>query len=317
MGKSDKNKVSPLRNESRILLAGNGISDAQKISWKNILSFVQDKLVESKQIEAENKIEAFENLSPTIFLESLCKRISDSKEIQKLVKEYIADKSNFVHKLWNLYNVILTTNFDNNLVINKVKLLENESDPKEKELTYKDKFLYRRLDFTYDKHQKTIFFIHGYFKQPSTICLSFEQYTKNLKRIEDFVIQDYSEKNFEKKKNRKSVSWLEYFFKDNTTIDILGLSLCNDEIDLWWILNYRKTILNRLKNNQINYYDLKDDCFADEKTKSVHSAKLKSLESFGINIVYVEKASDYNSDFYSLCLKQIRENFKEKQEKNK
>ena len=62
-------------------------------------------------------------------------------------------------------------------------------------------------------------------------------------------MQKYSEKNYKNKTENKSVSWIDYFFKENTTIDILGLSLCDEEIDIWWILNYRKKILQRIKNN--------------------------------------------------------------------
>lgn len=138
----------------------------------------------------------------------------------------------------------------------------------------------------------------------------YEQYTENLNKIENFVVQKYSEKNYKNKTENKSVSWIDYFFKENTTIDILGLSLCDEEIDLWWILNYRKKILQRIKNNTINYYDIPVDCIEDNSVKAKRTAKQKILESFGINVVQIEKAKKYNSDFYSLCLKKIKEEIK-------
>ncbi len=309
MRKREQGIVNYLRKQKRILLAGNGISDAQKIQWNDMLRFVQ-KNIEEKENSEEDQKRDFASVSPTLFFEALCKKSQNQKETEKkarkLIKKYVADKSNFIHKLWNIYNVILTTNFDNNLVISKADIHENDEDPKEKKLTYENEFLYRRLDFTYENAQKAIFFIHGYFKNPSTICLGFEQYTKNLEKIQNFVIQDYSEKNYKKRANRKSVSWIEYFFKDNTTIDILGLSLCDEEIDLWWILNYRKKILNRISNNIINYYDLPDSSFKDEESRLKHSAKMEILKSFGIEVTTIENAEKYNSDFYSLCLKKIK-----------
>lgn len=304
-----------LKNEKRILLAGNGINEAQKINWTDMLSFVQEKFSQNKKISESDKIKELNTISPTLFFESLCKRSSDQvkteKELRSLVKEYVGDKSNFVYKLWNLYNVILTTNFDNNLVISKADVIENSEDPKEKKLTYEESPLYRRLDFTYDRISKSIFFVHGYFKNPSTICLGYDQYTENLKKIENYVVQNYSDKNYKKKKSNKSVSWIDYFFKENTTIDILGLALCNEEIDLWWILNYRKKILHRIKNNVINYYDIPAVCIENGETKAKPTPKQKLLESFGINVVLVEKAQKYNSDFYSLCLKKIKEEIKD------
>ena len=300
--------------ERRVLLTGNGISDAQKISWNDMLSYIQEKLIQKNKNSESEKIEEINNISPTLFFESLCKKSADQnkteKELRSLVKEYVGDKSNFVHKLWNIYNVILTTNFDNNLVISKADMIENDEDPKEKHLTYENNLQFRRLDFIYDKIQKSIFFIHGYFKNPSTICLGYEQYTENLNKIENFVVQKYSEKNYKNKTENKSVSWIDYFFKENTTIDILGLSLCDEEIDLWWILNYRKKILQRIKNNTINYYDIPVDCIEDNSVKAKRTAKQKILESFGINVVQIEKAKKYNSDFYSLCLKKIKEEIK-------
>ncbi|MCR4734524.1 MAG: hypothetical protein K5829_05935 [Treponema sp.] len=302
------------QSEKRILLAGNGISDAQKIDWSDMLSFIQEKLFAEQKIQESEKIEDINSISPTLFFESLAKKAEKQsereKELRLLVKEYVGDKSNFVHKLWQIYNIILTTNFDNNLVISKADIIENELDPKEKHLTYEDRFLYRRLNFTYDKSLKSVFFIHGYFKNPDTICLGYEQYTDNLKKIEDFVIKNYSDKNYKKKKNNKSISWIDYFFKDNTTIDILGLSLCNEEIDLWWILNYRKKILHRIKNNRINYYDIPIDEIKDEEALKKRKAKDKVLKSFGVKVVEIDKARKHNSDFYSLCLKKIKEEIK-------
>lgn len=180
-------KKESLLRENRVLLVGNGISDAQKIDWTNLLYYVQDKIFQNPQISESKKIENLSFISPTLFFESLCRNSQNQseteKELRNLVKEYVSDKSNFIFKLWNNYNVILTTNFDNNLVISKADILENDENPKEKNLLFKENPLYRRLDFIYDKRQKSIFFIHGYFKNPSTICLGYDQYTENLKKI--------------------------------------------------------------------------------------------------------------------------------------
>ena len=227
MRKENQGKTEQLRNQNRILLVGNGINDAQKIEWDRMLLYIQEELLNEGAIESSDVIKNIDSISPTLFLESLNKKVETGK-IQDLVKEYVADKSNFVHKLWKIYNVILTTNFDNNLVISNSKILEVNEGSKEKVLLNAKSFLYRRLDFTYNKVLKTLFFVHGYFKNPKSICLSFEQYSNNLKLIENHVIQYYSEKNKSKKRNRKSISWIDYFFMENITIDIMGLSLCDE-----------------------------------------------------------------------------------------
>ena len=75
-----ENAEPHLRAESRILLAGNGISDAQKIQWDDILRYVQDKMLETKDISEDDFNENVRSVSPTLFFESLCKKFSDSKE---------------------------------------------------------------------------------------------------------------------------------------------------------------------------------------------------------------------------------------------
>ena len=57
--------------ERRVLLAGNGISDAQKISWNDMLSYIQEKLIQKNKNSESEKIEEINNISPTLFFESL------------------------------------------------------------------------------------------------------------------------------------------------------------------------------------------------------------------------------------------------------
>ena len=291
-------------NENRIILVGNGINDAQKISWSKLLNYLQEKLEDENLLKSESKINAFSSsISPTLLYEHIVKNASaNDKKIRNIIKNYVEDKSNFVQKIWSLYDVVLTTNFDNNLVINKANIQENHEDIKSKKLTDHDSFLRRHLDFTYDKKQKKIFFIHGYFRQPETICLGFEQYTENLKRIENYTVERFSEKKKSKKQNKnKRINWIDYFFNDDTEIDILGLNLGPEEVDLWWILNFRAKLIQKNKiNNRIRYFDLKPEA---DNHKLIDKQNLFS--SMKIEVEKIEKASDYDSDFYSFCLKKI------------
>ena len=88
-------------DENRILLVGNGINDAQKISWNDMLNFIQDKLIAEGKIKEKEKIVAGQtSVSPTLLFDSLCKKNDVNEEIlRELVKDYVEDKSNFVKKL--------------------------------------------------------------------------------------------------------------------------------------------------------------------------------------------------------------------------
>ncbi len=284
-----------------ILLVGNGINDAQTISWKKMLDYVQTKLIESGKTAEEKRIDVLNcSFSATLLYESIRKNsCAEEPEVRDIVKNYVEDKSNFVRKIWSLYDTVLTTNFDNNLVINGKSTAEDSENPKNKKLIYLDSFTKRRLDFQYQNKQKSIFFIHGYYRHPETICLGFDQYSDNLKRIEDYVGNMFSKK--KKKSSQKYSSWIDYFFKDNTVLDILGLSMCSDEIDLWWLLNYRAKIFSQLKENKIRYFDL----YQENKTD-----KRKILESLNVEIEEIKNVDSYDSDFYSLCMKKIKEDCK-------
>lgn len=69
-----ENTESFLKAESRILLAGNGINDAQKIQLDDMLRFVQDKMLESKDISETDFNEDIRAFSSTLFLSRSAKK---------------------------------------------------------------------------------------------------------------------------------------------------------------------------------------------------------------------------------------------------
>lgn len=153
-----KKEPNYLESQNRVLFVGNGINDAQKINWNDMLIYVQDRLFKDKSIDSE-KISNLDGTSPTLFFESLCKSSSNPEETEKklrdFVKDYVNDKSNFVHKLWDLYNVIITTNFDNNLIISK----SNINDTNKKNLLMKKAFYIADLISNLKIKKKLFFFL--------------------------------------------------------------------------------------------------------------------------------------------------------------
>lgn len=291
-------------NENRILLVGNGINDAQKISWNDMLNFIQDKLIAEGKIKEKEKIVAGQtSVSPTLLFDSLCKKNDVNEEIlRELVKNYVENKSNFVKKLWGLYDIILTTNFDANLIVN---IKGDET----KKLTSNLSPLYRYITFNYENTSKKLYFIHGYHQSPETICLGLNQYTENLQKIRSHVLNLYpldAKKTVKNASGKKSkTAWVSYFFKENTTVDILGLNLCPEEIDLWWLLTHRNKYFQNNSTNIVRYFDLEKVVSEDDNKRL--SDRKTLLQSFGVKIEEIKNTWSYNSDFYSLCLKKIRE----------
>lgn len=297
-------------NFERIALVGNGINDASKIEWTGLLNYLQQKKIKipGSLVDLHDK-----EISPTIFFEyfnafSQQKNLEpyslSNRQLENLVCEYVEDKSNFIKKLWKKYNKVLTVNFDDNLILSSdLKKMAN------------NKVLQQRYDFEIDNQQKKIYFIHGFYKNPSTICLGFDKYCSLLKRIQDFIVKNYpndeeisrrKSKNMKnkKEKSRSAKSWIDFFFMENVQIDILGFSLSQSEIDIWWILNRRMQVRNRV-NNKICYYDL-PVINSNGLKNTVRENKHKILKTMDIEVVEIggeEELQKYDADFYSLCLK--------------
>lgn len=311
------------KDDSHILLVGNGINICKEandmpIKWHEILDKIQDSLVPGF-LESENKINA-ENtsISSTLLFESLCNEKTE-KGVREKVREIIEQSNNDTYDfgVWDIYDTILTTNFDDNLIKTAPKG-KSRNEPK---IFNKDKYLSRRFDLPLSKK---IFYIHGFYKIPESICLGFDHYITNLTKIQSFAKTNYpnpkSEKFISQKEGkRKSISWVDYFFAENTSIDIVGLNLCSEELDLWWLLKHRSKYSSFLKNNKIRYYDL--DNFLDtgkskeenqEKNNSIRDKKiiLNSMNVEVVPITHSEACKAYDKVFYEQCFKTIKNFYK-------
>lgn len=305
-------------DESHILLVGNGINICKKsndtpIKWSEILNEAQTSLIPIF-LEEKNKIDAKNtSISSTLLFESLCNEKTE-KGVRKKVREIIEQSNNDIYDfgLWDIYDTILTTNFDDNLV----KTAPKGKSRTEPQIINKDKYLSRRVDLPLSKK---IFYIHGFYKIPESICLGFDHYITNLTKIQSFAKTNYpnpKSKKFisQKEGKRKSISWVDYFFAENTSIDIVGLNLCSEEIDLWWLLKHRSKYSSLLKNNIIRYYDL-DTSPKDDVQKSIRDKKiiLNSMNVEVVPITHSETCKAYDKFFYEQCFKTIK-NFYKKEE---
>jgi len=305
-------------DESHILLVGNGINICKKsndtpIKWSEILNEAQTSLIPIF-LEEKNKIDAKNtSISSTLLFESLCNKNTE-QTVRESVRKTIEQSTNDIYDfgVWDIYDTILTTNFDDNLIKTAPKG-KSRNEPK---IINKDKYLSRRFDLPLSKK---IFYIHGFYKIPESICLGFDHYITNLTKIQSFVKSNYpnpKSKKFisQKEGKRKSISWVDYFFAENTSIDIVGLNLCSEEIDLWWLLKHRSKYSSLLKNNIIRYYDL-DTSLKDDVQKSIRDKKiiLNSMNVEVVPITHSETCKAYDKFFYEQCFKKIK-NFYKKEE---
>lgn len=126
---------------------------------------------------------------------------------------------------------------------------------------------YLRFD---DLKTKYIWPIHGEMDYPMSIMIGYDHYCGSLAKINQVVKGGYELKTDSTIKlgsiiNRLEASdrvrtWVDLFFM--TDVHIIGLGLCETEIDLWWILNKRKRMMMSKPDkirNKIYYYGVVED----------------------------------------------------------
>ena len=266
-------KVAPC-DLSHILMVGNGINTEKRLVWKDLLEKIQKNYKISQNEKANRKapLDISKSSLSTLLLYDYISVDNESSVKKSLKKycneEYKADKD-YVKQIWGVYDVVMTTNFDKNLHISKTDLYKNLSLKRKSNLA-------RRVEFQFRKRKKKLYYIHGYFETKESINLGLTQYIDSIVSIYSRVKGKYfSDKN--KNKAKTPDAWVDFFFTDNTTIDILGFGFWDSEIDLWWILEQRNKMIKdgNLKNNRIRYFDFTEK-------KEINDDRNILLETFNV-----------------------------------
>jgi hypothetical protein len=95
----------------------------------------------------------------------------------------------------------------------------------------------------------------------------------------------------------KNYSWLDFFFRDNTHIKIIGFKLDIEELDLWWLLTYRAKVMYGAKkglhvpvNNTIEYCIPKEYTTAGRTVLTpAFKAKKELMEKMDIQVRIINK----------------------------
>ena len=118
---------------------------------------------------------------------------------------------------------------------------------------------------------KKIFHIHGELGKKGTICLGNVHYAENLNSIMNRILNHSKEDDSYSLKDsvfsEELISWAQYFFTND--IYIVGLGLYESDMDLWWLISYRRQLMlggdNRIKNRIVYFYlyEEKDQSFVN------------------------------------------------------
>lgn len=285
----------------KTILLGNGINRCilSNISWGDLLSTIATKY----NIEINQNISfpmQFETLVNQVLINSKT-AIDDAyteikQEIISLLKS-AALPNNAPHKaLTDNADSIITTNYDFLIEQSIDKNFSFENIP----IRSKDGNNKYNLRNSILVSEKEVFHIHGDMRRAQSICLGYEHYAGTVQHLRE-ALATKKDNGSEKipaivlaLRNPKysTNTWAEKLFTDD--VNIVGLGLTQSEIDIWWLITYRATLLyaNRfnckeLLNNKIVYHDIGD--VFDENMRF-------TLENLGVEYVFhyiSEKSNEY------------------------
>jgi hypothetical protein len=290
----------------RVVLFGNGINRLNSNnSWEELLNELAKSMVEKPPL----------SMKPfPLYYEEIILTLKMAKKDEEKLISYLFNKidnkmpDDLYKEFCQYFDVILTTNYDYNIerAISKSPLVKENI----KTITKESKFSLFRYD---EIDGKKVWHIHGEINKPNSICLGYERYGGNIERTRGFIINGDHKKGINPLKTRlplkKYESWIDYFFQND--IYIIGLGMGFEEIDLWWLLDYRAREINNSNKkitNKIYYYYPYIDTNFDDKTKMEKQEEsiAQVLTSFGVIVKKIHIIAGKYSHFYQEVLKKIK-----------
>jgi hypothetical protein len=302
-----------------ILFAGNGINTINSNStWEMLLRTLHKDYYDAAVSFTDIIQKPFPLVYEQIVLWQLKKHRNTG--IERTLKKIIAAETcrilpNEIHTAIaaKKINHIITANYEFNLVKDPGASMLNRGCIKE--TTYS---IFRH----FRNNGKTYWHLHGDAQHVTSINLGYEHYCGQLQKMREYVTGTYiaADKNFTKLFTRPLVnraylksaevySWVDFFFRDNTTIKIFGFRMELEELDIWWLLTYRAKILYGAKkghqqprNNRVLYF-IPRQFTKDRKGVMLPAYKTKKALMEGMNINVVELDLPHGAAFYQEVLR--------------
>lgn len=281
----------------KTILFGNGVNRTFPgfPTWKDLLHGIHDNVSE---IETTNTLQ-YEN----IYFQAVDDQWfgdADGKEeslLKKSVNEWLRQKK-WVEAAQNspVYQKLAEINVDHYLTTNyEGYLLDLFGKKNVLRGKYSTETLYSiRRNYSILNGIKHYWPIHGEGRIPKTIMLGMDQYGGSLGKISEYVKGGYrsmldtlgiqsADATISKRLANgidETYSWIDLFFTSD--VHIIGLGLGYDEIDLWWLLTYRRRLkLKRVPvNNRIVYYYL----YSHEAEASSMRGMLSMLKALDVEV---------------------------------
>jgi hypothetical protein len=188
---------------------------------------------------------------------------------------------------------IITTNYDYNL-----ELSRGSDGVPASPLSESRYSVFRRRQVG----NRFIWHVHGEVADPESILLGHDHYCGQLQKLRAYAtanrISKLSPKSpfkvgqLEYEQSDEAYSWIDVFFRDE--VHILGFGLDYTEIDLWWLLAYKRRLM------QMSQYQVGRTVFheiVDGETNDTVRARISILKSFGVHVVTHNVHGDYTNAY--------------------
>jgi hypothetical protein len=283
------------------LLLGNGINRLSKqLDWLAVLQ----KLADS--VPGAHAIRHSERKPLSLFFEELCSVRSvsiTSRQAEREIKKNIsglliaAQPDQLLPEFTKLFSVILTTNYDH-AVESSISGPLYQSANVMPESRYS---LFRRTV----AEKKTIWHIHGDIYHAESILLGYDHYAGYLQKIRNYQVGGLTQEQIkhlvrnmpavsrDNPSSHNLFSWVDHFLRDH--LHIVGLGLDFTEIDLWWLLVYKK---RRDKKTGLTFYywiQIAGQTLAEDVPQ------ISLLQSLGVRL-HTVNASNYREGYEKILL---------------
>ena len=273
------------------VLLGNGLNRLSlTVDWVELL----ERLASS--LNVPHLTGGMEQKPLSLFFEELCAHHSGSasRRSESVVKKKIASIVGTVgvtelHRRYvDLFNVILTTNYDDALE-QAISGPLYERKPLIAESRYS---LFRRVR----AGGKEVWHIHGEGASPESIVLGYDHYAGYLQKIRNYMTHGLPSRHkglivrspvkagvVDLEAWRWHRSWTDHFLRDH--LHIVGLGFDFTEIDLWWLL------LHKCRRKNVTGHTFFYDVILESQMASLPRPELSVLRSLGVKVQVIHAPS--------------------------
>ncbi|MBT2117809.1 SIR2 family protein [Dyella sp. LX-66] len=276
------------------LLLGNGLNRlSMQLSWQALLEALADELGLADQVQF------YEQKPLSLHFEELCVRLPQyrARTAEQVVKKRIAELLTVFprhpyHKLLaDMFGTIITTNYDFT-----IEEAIGGGIRERKQIISETRYsLFRRLDIG----AHSIWHVHGDAERSESILLGYDHYAGQLQKIRNYLTHGISPKvpggltksplsGTHRFEDHHVHSWVDHFLRDH--IHIVGFGFDFTEIDLWWLMVYKRR--RDVRTGRTFFYAVE----VDGQSANPDKAKRSLLESLGVEVVS-ERANTFEEGY--------------------